>query len=271
MKFSEEFVQSTKDSLIECVNSASKEIIKIYRSDNFEKTDKKDGSPLTAADKASNEIILDQLNKITPSIQIISEETFETSILKELPELYWLVDPLDGTREFINKTDEFTVNIALIENGRSVYGIVAAPVQNKTWLGSIFHKEGHDNNTPDVVRIVMSKSHKSSNDELFLEFLEKSNIKYKIVEKGSSLKLCTLSDNEADIYPRFGPTSEWDIAAAHAVLNSYGGSVINIENSIELSYSKTNSILNPYFICTRNDAIKDTFMPILGDFFKKLV
>ena len=114
MRFSEEFVQSTKDSLIECVNSASEEIIKIYRSDNFEKTDKKDGSPLTAADKASNEIILDQLNKITPSIQIISEETFETSILKELPELYWLVDPLDGTREFINKTDEFTVNIASV-------------------------------------------------------------------------------------------------------------------------------------------------------------
>ena len=265
------FVDKNLSNLIDCVKSASAGIMKIYRSDYFGQEEKSDGSPLTMADTISNEIIMDALEKISPDISVVSEENFSDENLKNLDETYWLVDPLDGTKEFINKTDEFTVNIALIENGRSVYGIVAAPVPNKTWLGSIFHKEGYDNNSSDVVRIVMSKSHKSSNDELFLEFLEKSNIKYKIVEKGSSLKLCTLSDNEADIYPRFGPTSEWDIAAAHAVLNSYGGSVINIENSIELSYSKTNSILNPYFICTRNDAIKDTFMPILGDFFKKLV
>jgi 3''-Phosphoadenosine 5''-phosphosulfate (PAPS) 3''-phosphatase len=97
------------------------------------------------------------------------------------------------------------------------------------------------------------------------------NIGYEIIEKGSSLKLCSLADNEADIYPRFGPTSEWDIAAAHAVLNQKGGSVIKIGDYEELAYAKEDSILNPYFIAFRNDSIKSDFLPVLGDFFKKLV
>ena len=117
----------------------------------------------------------------------------------------------------------------------------------------------------------MSKSHKSKNDRSFLEFLECIDIKYEIIEKGSSLKLCSLADNEADIYPRFGPTSEWDIAAADAVLSSYGGSVIKIQDNKELDYSKITSILNPYFIAVRNNSIKNDYLPLLGDFFKKLV
>ena len=99
----------------------------------------------------------------------------------------------------------------------------------------------------------------------------RKKVSYKIVEKGSSLKLCSLADKEADIYPRFGPTSEWDIAAAHAVLNSHGGSVINIKNEMELEYAKESSILNPYFIAFKNNAIKNEFLPVLRDFFKKLV
>jgi len=117
----------------------------------------------------------------------------------------------------------------------------------------------------------MSKSHKSDNDRAFLEFLNSKNIEYEIIEKGSSLKLCSLADNDADIYPRFGPTSEWDIAAAHAVLLSYGGSVVKIKDKEELDYAKESSILNPYFIAFRNNSIKDDFLPLLGDFFKKLV
>ena len=123
-------------------------------------------------------------NKLTPDIPIISEETFELSSLKNLNETYWLVDPLDGTKEFINKTDEFTVNIALINNKSSVFGIVAAPVTGKIWHGSMFDKETETNEISDnfTKYIVMSKSHKNQNDENFLEFLDINKVSYKIVE-----------------------------------------------------------------------------------------
>ena len=117
----------------------------------------------------------------------------------------------------------------------------------------------------------MSKSHKNENDEKFLEFLDMKNMQYQTVEKGSSLKLCSLADNEADIYARLGPTSEWDIAAAHAVLNSCGGSVINIKEETELDYAKKTTILNPYFMAFRNKALENEFLDLLRDFFKKLV
>ena len=142
---------------------------------------------------------------------------------------------------------------------------------NKIWYGSVFNNNHSDSSSLDELRIVMSKSHKSENDKAFLEFLNTKGYTYEVIEKGSSLKLCSLADNDADIYPRFGPTSEWDIAAAHAVLVSFGGSVISVEDERELSYAKTNSILNPYFIAFRNNAIKDEFLPVLRDFFQKLV
>ena len=172
----------------------------------------------------------------------------------------------------INKTDEFTVNIALINNKKAVFGIVAAPVSGRTWIGSVFDNNSYDEeNFNKNIRIVMSKSHKSENDKAFLQFLNNKEYTFEVVEKGSSLKLCTLADNDADIYPRFGPTSEWDIAAAHAVLSSHGGSVIKINDNEELDYAKESSILNPYFIAFRNNALKNEFLPVLGDFFKKLV
>ena len=277
------FIDDHLDGLKDCVRDASKAILEVYQSNDYGEINKRDGSPLTIADKNANEVILNRLNKLTPDIPIISEETFELSSLKNLNETYWLVDPLDGTKEFINKTDEFTVNIALINNKSSVFGIVAAPVTGKIWHGSMFDKDPETNTISDdkelnrfdalnfTKYIVMSKSHKNQNDENFLKFLDLNEISYEIVEKGSSLKLCSLADKEADIYPRFGPTSEWDIAAAHAVLNSHGGSVINIKNEMELEYAKESSILNPYFIAFKNNAIKNEFLPVLRDFFKKLV
>jgi len=265
------FFDNHLDTLEECVNSASNEIMQIYNSDSFGQEEKSDGSPLTKADKKSNEIILDSLKKISNDISIISEETFNEDQIKSLDETYWLIDPLDGTKEFINKTDEFTVNIALINDKKAVFGIVGEPVTGKIWHGSIFDNNEYDSKSVEKPRIVMSKSHKSDNDKAFLEYLSGNNIDYEIIEKGSSLKLCSLADNEADIYPRFGPTSEWDIAAAQAVLSSYGGSVIKIEDYSELDYAKQTSILNPYFIAFRNNSIKDDFLPLLGDFFKKLV
>ena len=265
------FVDKNLNNLVDCVKSASVEIMKIYRSDYFGQEEKSDGSPLTMADTMSNGIIMEALKKISSEIPVISEENFSNEDLKYQNDTYWLVDPLDGTKEFINKTDEFTVNIALISNKKSIFGIVAAPVTEKIWHGSIFDNNKFDNKSVSKLRIVMSKSHKSENDRSFLEFLESIDIKYETIEKGSSLKLCSLADNEADIYPRFGPTSEWDIAAADAVLSSHGGSVIKIQDNKELDYAKMTSILNPYFIAVRNNSIKNDYLPLLGDFFKKLV
>ncbi len=268
---SKTFIDKYLVNLIECVETASDKIMQIYKSDYFGHKEKTDGSPLTIADTKSNEIIINTLTKISADIPVISEENFNEKNLKNLSKTYWLVDPLDGTKEFINKTDEFTVNIAMINNKKSIFGIVAAPVTGKIWHGSIFDNNEYDINSVEKLRIVMSKSHKSDNDRAFLEFLNSNNIEHEIIEKGSSLKLCSLADNDADIYPRFGPTSEWDIAAAHAVLSSYGGSVVKVKDSEELNYAKESSILNPYFIAFRNNSLKSKFLPILGDFFKKLV
>ena len=130
MNVDKNFIEEIVDPVKECVSQASNEVMKIYRSDNFEVIDKSDGSPLTKADKKANEVIIENLKKITPTIPIITEEIFHESMLEELDNLYWLIDPLDGTKEFINKTDEFTVNIALIKNSKSIFGIVGAPVSN---------------------------------------------------------------------------------------------------------------------------------------------
>ena len=144
-------------NLIDCVKSASAGIMKIYRSDYFGQEEKSDGSPLTMADTISNEIIMDALKKISPDISVVSEENFSDENLKNLDETYWLVDPLDGTKEFINKTDEFTVNIALINNKKSIFGIVAAPVTGKIWHGSIFDNNEFDNNSVISVRSLAAK------------------------------------------------------------------------------------------------------------------
>ena len=215
---SKTFFDDHLNGLQECVKLASDEIMEIYCSENYGQEEKSDGSPLTLADKRSNEIILSALKKISKDISIISEETFNESLLKSLKKTYWLVDPC------VKK-----------------------------------------------LRIVMSKSHKSELDRDFLMHLKSNNIAYETVEKGSSLKLCSLADNEADIYPRFGPTSEWDIAAAHAVLSSMGGCIMRVKDNEELGYAKKESILNPHFIAFRNNSIKNEYLPVLGDFLKKLV
>ena len=259
--------------------------MEVYEKDSFDLDIKSDGSPVTEADNRANEIIIESLEKITPNIPIVSEETFNKE--EENPNgPYWLVDPLDGTKEFINKSKEFTVNIALIENSMPVFGIVAAPATGKVWSGSFFQRpskltkilnryltHGHK---PNQLRIVMSKSHQTDTDKQFLEFLEEQSfngipISYSVVEKGSSLKLCALADNEADIYPRFGPTCEWDIAAGHAYLISKGGRVNQMSSGKHLNYSKKDTILNPAFVGFRNTYLKDTYMPLLSEFYKKLV
>ena len=283
--------------------------MEVYEKESFDLDIKSDGSPVTEADNRANEIIIESLEKITPNIPIVSEETFNKE--EETPNgPYWLVDPLDGTKEFINKSKEFTVNIALIENSVPVFGIVAAPATGKVWAGSFFQRPvrryrfgalflfmgpfafipwfiqhrsyGPFSISKEMVggkmiykdgplRLVMSKSHQTDSDKSFLTFLENKGISYEVVEKGSSLKLCALADNEADIYPRFGPTSEWDIAAGHAYLIRKGGRVCQMSSGKHLEYSKKDTILNPAFVGFRNTYLKDTYMPLLSEFYKKLV
>ena len=274
MEITHKLLQDILNPIEETVRKASDAIMEVYKKDTFEKEIKSDGSPVTEADNAANKIILDSLELITPNIPVISEETFNKH--EQNPDVpYWLVDPLDGTREFINKSEEFTVNIALIQNGSAIFGIVGAPATSEIWHGSIFDESKALSKEPDggnkKLRVVMSKSHQTEADKNLLKLLNNKNIDYQVVEKGSSLKLCALADDQADIYPRFGPTSEWDIAAGNAVLVGYGGSVSLLDSGMPLPYNKQDTILNSPFVACRNQEIKDRYFPILSEYFKKLV
>jgi len=252
--------------LIDLSSQACSSIMDIYNSD-FSYKNKNDGSPLTLADESSNNIIIEGLKRITPEIQVISEETFKNNISYE--DRYWLIDPLDGTKEFINRNGDFSVNISFIHDYQSIFGLVQRPTDMKIWT-SLDKTSQAKAEKKQLLRIVMSRSHKREADTMFLQFLQDFGISYELVEKGSSLKICALCDDEADIYPRFGPTSEWDIAAADAVLKSYGGSIFSLEDFKRLKYSKKN-ILNPPFIAFRNELIRQAYSQKVEDYAKKLL
>ena len=231
---------------------AGDEIMKIYQKD-FSVEYKDDNSPLTQADIKSNEIICSSLQKLYPNIPILSEEN------KEVPydarkdwEYYWCIDPIDGTKEFVKKNGEFTVNIALIYKNIPVLGVVYAPVLNDMY----FSKKGtgafkNSQKLPikrddDKYIIVASKSHMSKETQEFIESI-KSDREKELVSIGSSLKLCLLAEGKADIYPRMGPTMEWDTAAAHAIVLESGKEVVRFEDNKPVVYNKSN-LLNPWFI-----------------------
>jgi len=230
-------------------------IMVVYNSDDFNVELKNDDSPLTRADIAANEVIVAALTKLTPDIPILSEESakapYETR--KEWTK-FWLVDPLDGTKEFIKRNGEFTVNIALIEDGKPILGVVYAPVLKHTYsgaegLGAFKHEE--DNQAKEIkvadhrnqkLKVVASRSHAGPDLQAFLDNLGD----YDVISMGSSLKLCLVAEGKAHLYPRLGPTMEWDTAAAHAVVNAAGGQVTNLDKE-PLQYNKAN-LLNSYFM-----------------------
>ena len=231
-----------------CLELCSKKIIEIYEKDNKEVFYKKDESPITKADLASHEIICDCLMSIS-SLPIISEESdnFYTQ-----NKTYWLVDPLDGTKEFINKNGEFTINIALINNKYPDIGYVYLPVNQTLYAGGLdkgsikcFNstiKEISTSTYQDPVRVVASRNHLNNETKNFI-----SNLKnYKLYQAGSSIKFCMIAEGQADIYPRLAPTSEWDTAAAQAIVEGAGGSVKDMDDK-RLAYQKDN-ILNPFFV-----------------------
>lgn len=226
---------------------------------------KDDGSPVTLADQKAEELIEKALKEITPDVLIVGEEAASDGYRPDLSneEYFWLVDPLDGTKEFISGSGDYTVNIALIQNKKPVLGVVYAPVHGELYAAcgagtAIRWMEDSDKERSIEVRpaptegltIVSSKSH-GKGDKLD-QFLENYKIK-KQIQRGSSLKICSIAAGKADMYPRFGLTCEWDTAAAHAVLNAAGGILTDI-NGNELTYGGADpKFLNPEFIARSAD------------------
>ncbi|UBM62469.1 3'(2'),5'-bisphosphate nucleotidase CysQ [Candidatus Sulfidibacterium hydrothermale] len=256
-------------TIISASLDAGKSILEIYKTD-FNVEYKSDSSPLTQADKSANEVIMSYLKKTR--IPVLSEEgrNIPYSERKNWKRL-WIVDPLDGTKEFVKKNGEFTVNIALVENQVPVMGVVYAPVLDILYVGD--RKEGaykieqagkkqdinkelkEENRIPkknpkNYFGIVASRSHLTKETEDFIKKLEKAHSNVKIVSKGSSLKLCMVAEGEADIYPRFAPTSEWDTAAGDAIVRAAGGKVLIANTNEPLVYNKED-ILNPWFVVTK--------------------
>ena len=250
-----------QDALIAIVEDAGAAILAVYEGD-FEVQNKADESPLTQADLAAHKIIVAGLQAATPEIPIISEESEPPGfdVRSQWP-TYWLVDPLEGTKEFVNRNGEFTVNIALIHNGEAVYGIVGVPVQQRVYIGDVVAGTAWclDQGQMRTIRsrkmragqselvVVASRSHGGERLENYLDELARTFNALERQPVGSSLKLCTLAVGGADCYPRLGPTSEWDIAAAHAVLRAAGGEVYTFDGKV-LAYNSKESLLNPEFV-----------------------
>lgn len=243
------------EALTSTVRNAGAAILEIYRSD-FEVEHKDDRSPVTAADAAGEKIILADLARLTPDIPVVAEEEAAAGRIPEVGDIFWLVDPLDGTKEFIKRNGEFTVNIGLVVDGRPVLGLVYVPVQDVLFggfgPGTAFREQGNapreaiEARRPPVEGLTVLSSRSHANSEVLQGFLGDLKVA-EIINAGSSLKFCRVAEGVADIYPRFGPTCEWDTCAAHAVLDAAGGSVTTTDDKPFL-YGKTPTFLNPSFI-----------------------
>jgi len=246
---------NTKD-IVAIAKEAGSAIMQIYSQD-FEVEYKKDKSPLTLADKKANDIIENSLNQLSVNLPILSEEG------KNIPykqrkywEYFWLVDPLDGTKEFVKKNDEFTVNIALIYKDTPVLGVVYAPALDVCYWakqGDGAFKDGKRlplkiENQRETHKIVASRSHMSDETQAFINNIDTDKEK-ELVSIGSSLKICLVAEGEADIYPRLGPTMEWDTGAAHAIVNEAGKSLKKYTNGkyLEHKYNKE-GLVNWWFV-----------------------
>lgn len=253
---------------IEASIAAGKVIMEIYRKD-FQIDFKNDNSPLTEADTVANTVIMEYLKKT--NIPIISEENRQIpyTIRKDWTSC-WIVDPLDGTKEFIKKNDEFTVNIALVKNGLPEFGVIYAPAIGVLYFGDVTQQKAyritidHSNFTIleilknateiapkkdlNIIRIVGSRSHMNQDTLDFVENIKiESNKEIEMVSKGSSLKFCLVAEGSADVYPRFAPTMEWDTAAGQAICMASGLRVIDNNTNIDMRYNKE-SLLNNYFL-----------------------
>jgi 3'(2'), 5'-bisphosphate nucleotidase len=246
--------------LLPAVNELAKvagaRILEIYEAEDFGVEKKDDQSPLTLADMAAHNTIVAGLKKITPELPILSEESASIPFAERAQwTRYWLVDPLDGTREFIKRNGEFTVNIALIDNQKPILGVVYVPVTQVCYFAS--ESEGAFKSTPaesphaitvrpcpsDRLTIAGSRSHADEHLKKFMSIMDKE---VELISIGSALKTCLVAEGKVDVYPRFGPTSEWDTAAAQCVVEQAGGFLTDVDLQ-PLRYNTKESLLNPYF------------------------
>jgi len=240
------------EEIINIAKKASDEILKIYNSENINIEIKKDDSPVTDADLASNQIIINALKKIS-DFPIFTEESLVDYEIRKSWDKFWLVDPLDGTKDFIAKNGEFTINIALVENHKPILGVVYIPVSNDVYYaqkGKGAYKNGHKiYNNSDRKELIAADSNFYSTQEM-ADFFKLHNIK-DIRKIGSSIKICKLAEGIIDVYPRLNETKEWDTAATHIIANEAGCKIIDVKTKEELLYNKK-SYRNNFFIASRN-------------------
>jgi 3'(2'), 5'-bisphosphate nucleotidase len=254
---------------IKAALEAGEAIMKIYNSE-ISVEYKDDKSPLTEADKRANDIIISYLKQT--DFPIISEENKQTDFsIRKTWNTCWIVDPVDGTKEFIKHNGEFTVNIALVEKGLPKLGVIYVPVSKTLYMADVEKQEAykanllhHDTSIEEVniravviktktsnsIRVVASRSHMNEDSIKFIENIKSDGNLVDIVRKGSSLKFCLIAEGLADIYPRFAPTMEWDTAAGHAICNAVNVNVISQETNDPLHYNKEN-LLNPWFVVSK--------------------
>ncbi len=249
--------------------NAGEAIMEVYGEEDFGIETKADDTPLTVADKRAHDIIIEAL--ADTQFPVLSEEGKSIPFMnRSWWDKFWLVDPLDGTKEFIRRNGEFTVNIALVGGEKVEFGVVFAPVLNELYIGipgrgaylcrdenyfkqpldyliQFAEKLPGDHNDQEQFRVVASRSHYNEDTDAFIRTLDSHGKKVELVSKGSSLKLCMIASGEADIYPRLGPTMEWDTAAAHAIVKASGKNVYRADTGKELTYNKEN-LLNSYFV-----------------------
>lgn len=251
-------IRGLVNPLVDLAVTAGDAILRVYASD-FDVQSKPDDSPLTRADLASHRTLVEGLRELTPALPVISEEASLPPFAerRDWP-AYWLLDPLDGTREFVKRNGEFTVNVALIRGHRPVLGVVHAPVPGITYTGCEgvgatrrYGRPGQETVEPirvkarigDPPRVIGSRSHRSP---AFAGFLERVG-DAELISMGSSLKFCLIAEGRADVYPRLGPTAEWDTGAAQAVVEQAGGSVRRLDGK-PLAYNEKADIRNPHFV-----------------------
>ena len=266
-------IPALQQTAIRAALAAGAKILKVYESDDFDVSLKNDNSPLTRADLLSHETINSILQKEDESIPILGEEGKEIAYKDRKDwNAFWLVDPLDGTKEFVRKNGEFTVNIALVEGEHAILGVLYVPVKDIIYyaaagfgsfksdraaekgvarlMESAVRLPTDDNREIPPVKVVASRSHFTAETESYVKKITETYGKVDLVNAGSSLKICLVAEGSADVYPRFGPTMEWDVGAGQIIAEEAGCSVTHAETGERLAYNKQN-LLNPYFIVER--------------------
>lgn len=256
--------------LLALVHEAGRQTLPFWRAD-VRVTNKADESPVTAADMAAHHVLEAGLQRLTPDIPILSEEACDIPLAERQQwQRWWLVDPLDGTKEFIAGSEEFTVNVALIEAGQVVFGLVGVPTQNVIYYGGKHIGAWRASNgerqaicvaePAQPLRVLASLRHSSPEQQQLMQRLQQDT-EIELLSAGSSLKFCWLAEGKADFYPRLAPTSQWDTAAAQAVLEGAGGEVID-EQGQALSYAARESYLNPFFYALPKGSVwRDKIIP----------